>query len=115
MQLGGANGPAVIIERLQKDLDRGQALLAIDDETDLHGSSRLRDVFQYDGANEMGARLGMVGQSLGERANILPQWFPLNLLLPDVGPLIQGDDVAPILIEELADRDVSNLHAITPA
>jgi hypothetical protein len=74
----------------------------------------LRRVLQNDGAAKVGMGSARADQLLGKGADVFPQRFPLNLLLPDIGALIQRDNVAPVQAEKLANGDVPDLHWHTP-
>ena len=107
---------------VQQDLGRRQSLLSIDDQTglDLGGSRQL--LLKYHRPHEVlaSAFLGLraapsqVRQffeiALGRIPNIVPERFPLFVLVPHVGPLKCWDDVSDVLLEEALQRQGVCLH-----
>lgn len=47
---------------------------------------------------------------LHQHANVFPERFPLVVLAPDVGPLVQGDDVANVSLKEFRDGPCLRRH-----
>jgi hypothetical protein len=79
---------------IQKQLECGQALLTVDDRALLHQARWPLDLLQNDGAKEMWMML--VGRtskdSVRDVRNVIPEWFPLVRLGPDIRSLEEGHD-----------------------
>ena len=94
---------------LQKDLERGQPLLAVDYLTPWQASCGGRLLFENNCSKEVACdnfiafpRL----QAVQNPYHVIPQGFPLVFPVPDVGPLKERHGESLILAENLGNRNV---------
>ena len=83
-------------QRVQEELQSGQALLAVDDDALLHLARWLLDLLQHHGAKKMRMVLlrRLAHDAVCKARYVVPQRLPLVLFIPDVRPLKQGNDKA---------------------
>jgi len=90
----------------EDDLQCRQTLLSVDDKARVHASGLDGLLVEDDGSEkvavtDMGSRICDV--TLGRISNVLPEDAPIFGLIPDVGPLVDGDDELDAAVEEVED------------
>lgn len=100
----------------EEELEGREALLAIHNLKGRHLFDRwLGTAFEHDGAHEVGEASLATDEALdGLGTNILPEWFPLLLAIPDVVALINRNAIAVPVLQQRSDLDRPRLHAPIP-
>jgi hypothetical protein len=107
--LVGPAFPVAVPQRGEGEHERGEPLLAVDDEPALHPpcGDPLRS--QYDGPQEVGRRRSAFQLVLDQLLHVVPQLLEL-LPLPAVRTLLERDLKLHLALDQLAERDLPSLH-----
>lgn len=124
LQTGTAGGGQVIVGKVtqaftstevakscEENLESREPLLAVDHAAPLDAAGLRLPLVEHHRAEEVNWCVGTTLDELHELArDVLPQWRPLVLLLPDVLPLEHRHLESHLLLEDVQQRDRIRVH-----